>query len=147
MNSDNTLKENDIKNHPYCYINDFVILMDINDFNPKNIKVDTKLYKDVLVFYVGYEKLNGAEPLYINFDKINGYIEGNNRSKYLTVILVEENKGEIKRYIETWNRIKYLTDLKTWENFIINTLEMHNAVIIILSVFYDNKYFPQVFLD
>ena len=89
MNSDNKLKENDIKNHPYCYINDFVILMDINDFNPKNIKADTKLYKDVLVFYVGCETINCAEPLYINFDKINGYIEDNSRSKYLTVIRVE----------------------------------------------------------
>ena len=83
MNSDNKIKEINIKNHKNCYFDDIV---NINNFNPKNIKVDTKLYKDILVFYVGYETLDGVKPLYINFDKINGSIEDNNGSKYATVI-------------------------------------------------------------
>ena len=38
------------------------------------------------------------EPLYLNFNTINGYIEDNNEIKYLTSITDAENKGAIKRY-------------------------------------------------
>ena len=35
--------------------------------------------------------------MHIIFKKINGYIEDNNGSKYLTLIFVDENKGAIKK--------------------------------------------------
>ena len=34
---------------------------------------------------------------YISFDKINGYIEDNNGSKYLTLVPIDENKGESEK--------------------------------------------------
>ena len=45
-------------------------------------------------------------------DIINGHTEDNNWCKYLTLISVDENKGEIKKYKETLNKIKYFIELK-----------------------------------
>ena len=53
--SNNTLLEIDIKN---CTCYSFNDIINIHDFNPKNIKVDTKLYKNILIFYIGCETLD-----------------------------------------------------------------------------------------
>ena len=80
----NELKEISIKNRTnYYYIDDIII---INDFNLTNIKIDTKSYKDILIFYIVYETIDGVTTLYINFNEINGYIEDDNGSKYLILI-------------------------------------------------------------
>ena len=80
----NELKEISIKNCTnYYYFDDIII---INDFNLTNIKIDTKSYKDILIFYIVYETIDGVTTLYINFNEINGYIEDDNGSKYLTLI-------------------------------------------------------------
>ena len=52
--------------------------------------------------------------MYINND--------DNKSKYLTLIPVDENKVEIKKYKETWNKIKYLihSRIMNWKNVMIN---------------------------
>ena len=50
--------------------------------------------------------------MHIDFNKLNGYIEDNDGSKYLTLILVDGTKGEVKKYKETWNKIRYLTQLE-----------------------------------
>ena len=104
--------------------------------------------------------------MYFNFDKIiNGYIEDNNGSKYLTLILIDENEAESKTHKETRNKIKHFIELEnngssisndkyikirfnSGDNFPLKQeLEMHNAVIIIMSAFYDNNNcYPQVFL-
>ena len=73
----------------------------VNDFNPKNIKGDEKSNKDILIYFTGYETLDGVWSWHITFDKINGYIENKNRSKYLTLVLIRESPGEIKKYKET----------------------------------------------
>ena len=44
--------------------------------------------------------------LYINLNKIHGYIERNNGTKYLTLIPIDENKGEIEKHKEASNKIK-----------------------------------------
>ena len=80
--------------------------------NPKIIKVDKKSCKDVLIYYIGYEALDGVNTLHINFNKINAYIEDNNWSKHLTLIAVDENNGEVKKCKKTWNKIKYLIELQ-----------------------------------
>lgn len=43
---------------------------------------------------------------------MNGYIENNSGSEYLTLILADEIKGETKKYKKIWNKIHYLTELK-----------------------------------
>ena len=37
-------------------------MISINDFNPKNIKVDERSFKDHLFYYNGYEKSAGIKP-------------------------------------------------------------------------------------
>ena len=72
-------------------------MININDFNPKNIKVDKK---DILIYYIGYETSDRVKPFYFIIYKINGYIEDNNGMKYLTLVPVEASKGGIKKYKE-----------------------------------------------
>ena len=42
------------------------------------------------------------------FDKLDGYIEENNRNKYLTLIFNVKNIDALKRYTELWDKIKDL---------------------------------------
>ena len=39
-------------------------------------------------------------------NKINGYFEEINGSKYLTLVLSNESKDKIKNYEEMWNKIR-----------------------------------------
>ena len=39
------------------------------------IKIDEKLYKKILICYIGCVTINSAKILYLIIDKINGYIE------------------------------------------------------------------------
>ena len=34
-------------------------MINVNDRNPKNIKLDTKSYTDTLIYYIGYQILQG----------------------------------------------------------------------------------------
>ena len=79
----NELKEISIKNRTNYYFDDITI---INDFNLKNIKLDTKSYNDILIFYIVYETIDGVKTFYINFNEISGYIEDDNGSEFLTLI-------------------------------------------------------------
>lgn len=58
------------------------------------------LFANILIFYIGYIASNSVKPLYIIFNKINGYFEENNGSnyenKYLTLTFIDENKETLK---------------------------------------------------
>ena len=41
---------------------------------------------------LSYAKINSVDPLYIVIDKLNGYIEENNKNKYLTLVPTDESK-------------------------------------------------------
>ena len=41
----------DIKNRTYYFLNDII---NIENFDPRNIKIDEKSYKDILIYYIGY---------------------------------------------------------------------------------------------
>ena len=56
-------------------------MINIIDFNPKNIKTDKKSYTDVLIYHNGYETSDDVKLLYVDFKKLNGYTEDNNGSK------------------------------------------------------------------
>ena len=47
----NNVKDIDIKNRTYYFFNDIV---NIQNFNPSNIKIDEKTYKNILIYYIGY---------------------------------------------------------------------------------------------
>ena len=70
------------------------------------MKIDKTSNKNVLIYYIGYVtmkdlkyvKLNSVNPLYLILRKVNGYFEGININKYLT--LVPTNKEKIKNVKE-----------------------------------------------
>lgn len=74
------IREMDIKNYIY-YLFDVVINIKSLDLN--NIKIDEKLYQDILIYYNGYVTSNSVKTLYIIINKANEYIEENNGNNYL----------------------------------------------------------------
>ena len=47
-------------------------MININNSNNKKVKVDTKSYKQILIYYIGYETLDGVKPFYmIKYNKLN----------------------------------------------------------------------------
>ena len=90
-----------IKNRTYYFFNDII---DIENFNPINIKTDEKSYKNILIYYIGYViikeyvKINSVNPLYLMFNKMNGYFEESYGNKYLALVPTNESKDKIKKY-------------------------------------------------
>ena len=101
----NKIKNIDIKNRTYYFFNDII---NIKNFDPNNIKIDEKSYKDILIYYIGcvmikgskYVKINSVNPLYLIIKKVNGYFEEINVNKYLTLVSTNEGKKKIKKYEE-----------------------------------------------
>ena len=60
--------------------------------NPKT-KVDKNSHKDISLTTLVWN--DGVKSLHIHFNKLNGYIEDNDESEYVTIILVDGNKREI----------------------------------------------------
>ena len=55
-----------------------------------------------------YVKVNSVNPLYLIFNKVNGYFEEINGNKYLTLVPTNESKEKIKKYEELWIKIRDL---------------------------------------
>ena len=72
-----------IKNCTYYYDDD---INNINNFKPRNKKIDKKLFEDIFIYYIG------VKPLYLSFAKINGYVKDHDENKYLIVIPTGEKK-------------------------------------------------------
>ena len=55
--------------------------INIKDFDPNNIKIDETLYTNILNYYLGYVTIKKdleiyrVNPLYLIFNKMNGYFE------------------------------------------------------------------------
>ena len=47
----NNVKEINTENHTHNFL-DYII--NIKDFDPNNIKIDEKSYKNILIYYIGY---------------------------------------------------------------------------------------------
>ena len=92
----NKIKYIDIKNYTYYFFDDII---NIKNFDLNNIKIDEKSYKTVLIYYIGYVMIkdskyikNSVNPLYFIFNKVNGYFEKINGSKYLALFYPNESK-------------------------------------------------------
>ena len=59
----NKVKEIDIKVQTYYFFDDII---NIKDFDPNNIKIDEKLYKNILMCYSGYMKIKDSKYVKIN---------------------------------------------------------------------------------
>ena len=110
-----------------------------------------------------YVKINSVNPLHIVFNKVNGYFEEINGSKYLTLVPTNKNKEKIKKYEELWIKIRDLirsitrnSDEKYMkikfssddELSVNKTIEIPTMTVVVTAIFLENnKYYQQVFLD
>ena len=165
----NKVKDINIKNRTYYFVNDII---NIEYFNPNNIKIEKKSYKDILIYYIGYVTIKeyvqiySVNPLYLIFIYVNGYFEEINGNKYLTLVPTNECKAKIKKYEELWIKIRYWIKsiTKNSDDYDAkyikikfnsdNKLPLNKRVeILTISIpvrpifLENNKYYPQVFLD
>ena len=81
------------------------------------MKSHTKIYdiyfieyvtiKDLRIFSVNRKKtvkIYSVNPLYLIINKINGYIDEINGSKYLTLVSTNESKEILKKYEKLWTK-------------------------------------------
>ena len=71
MESNNKLKDNDIKNRTCYYFDDGTRF---EDFDLDDILIYEKSHKNILVYNISYKTLIGTKALHIRFNKTNGFI-------------------------------------------------------------------------
>ena len=103
MESNNKLKEIDIKNHTCYYFNDKI---KIEDFDFDNFLIDENLYQNTLVYNILYKTFIGAKPLCIRFNKVNQFIRIYDGTRYLVLFGCE-------KYNFIYNWIRYLIGVKS----------------------------------
>ena len=89
----NKVKDIDVKNRTHYFFNDII---NMKNFDPNNIKIDEKSYKNILFYYIGYVtiqdskyvKINSVHPLYFIFNKVNGYFEETIKYKKLSLLYI-----------------------------------------------------------
>ena len=95
------VKQINIKNRTYYFYN----MINLKDFDSNLLKPDKKHYKGINIYYIGYitiKKIDdcgsiyNANPLYLQVNHANGYIEEKNGNKYLIFDSTDENKELIK---------------------------------------------------
>ena len=109
----NIVKDTNIKNHTYYFFDDII---NIKNFDPNNIKIEGKSYKNILIYCIAYVmikdskyvKINSVNPLYLIFNKMNGYFAEINENKYLISVPTNESKEKLKKYEELWIKIRDL---------------------------------------
>ena len=70
MDSDDELKQIDVRNSMCYHFDDIIKIEDVDI----DILIDEKSYKNILVYSVSYKSLIDSKPLRIRLDKINGFI-------------------------------------------------------------------------
>ena len=88
------IKGINIKNRTYYFFNDMV---NIKDFDSNLLKTDIKSYKNIDIYYIGYNTMKDLDyvniycvnPWYFITDKIDGFIEENDGNEYLTLVCKE----------------------------------------------------------
>ena len=83
------IKDINIKNRTYYFYDDMI---NIKDFDPNLLKLDTKSFKNVSIYYIGYITkkridTNSVNPLYLLVHVIDCSTEGKEGSKYLNTTL------------------------------------------------------------
>ena len=100
------VKQLNIKNRTYYFNND---LINVLDFEPNNLKLDKKTWKDIDIYYIGYIDKNkpkdwqvrSVNPLYLMINKVFCIVEeGENGVKYLKI-----EKNNCDRVINKWNLV------------------------------------------
>ena len=110
MESNDELKQIDIKNRTCYYFDDII---KIEDFNLDNILIDEKSYEKILVYNITHKNLIDSKPLRIIFDKIDGFIRVHVGTRYLVLLGSE-------KYDSICDRIRYLIRVKSGITYIIS---------------------------
>ena len=103
------IKSINIKIHTYYFFDDII---NTKNFDPSNIKINEKSYKNILIYYIGYVtikkdlKIYSTNPLHLIFNKVNRFFEEINGNKYLTLVPTKESKE--KKYGELWSKTRDL---------------------------------------
>ena len=92
----NKVKNINIKNRTYYFFNDII---NVENFDLNNIKIDEKSYKNILIYHIGYVTIDKrfkirVYSLYLIFRYLNEFFEEINGNKYLTLVIT--NKSEEK---------------------------------------------------
>ena len=165
----NKIKDIRIKSRTYYFFDD---ITNIKNFDPNDINIDEKSCKDIHIYFIGYVtikdskflKINSVNPLYLIFNKANGYFEKIKESKYLMLVPSNESKEKIKKYEELWSKVRNLIrsitkkldgydekymkiKFNSGDELPLNkTIEIPTMTIVVRAVFHENnKYYPQVF--
>ena len=163
------IRQMNIKNRTYYFYND---LIDIKDFDAKNLKLDPKTSMSLDIYYIGYVDMkpqwhvNSVNPLYLMINTIDGVLEEKNGVTYLSISDTNKNKEILKKCNEVWDGIKHCikkTDNsegeydKDYMKIKFNTdddiplnkqLNIMIITVVIRNIFEkDEKYYPQCFLD
>ena len=163
-------KEINIKNRIYYFYNDIIDLDEFHESKSK-IKVDTKDFNDIDIYYLGYEYkkeitecnvIKSVNPLYLRIVDIKGQFEkGKDDAWYL---VISDKDDVYKKLVDIFESIKNEITEKTWDalecdkdymkfesNNIFPTdkdVNIHLATIVIRAIFAkDGKYYPQLCLD
>ena len=167
----NKVKDINIKKRTCNFFNDIISK---ENFDPNNVKIDEKSYKNILIHYIwyvtikGYVKTSSVNSLYLTFRYGNVYFKEINGNKYLSLVPTNESKEKIKKYEELWSKIKDLVRSITknsdcyeekymkikfhsdYELSLNKTIEIPSMIIVVKAVLNkneNNKYYPQTFSD
>ena len=96
----NIVQDINIENHRQYFFNDIISIKDIDQ---NNIKIDEKLNKNILIYYIAYVTIKDSKQVQINrinslhllFSEMNEQFEEINENKYLT--LAPTNKSTKKK--------------------------------------------------
>ena len=141
-----------------CYYFDGIIK--IEDFNLGNTLTDETSYENFLVYNVSYKTLLDAKPLWIIFDKIDGFIRVYDGTRFVVLFGSE-------KYDFICNRIRYLKGVKSVITYVDShnysrikldsydslpqekTMTFYKVIILIKAVFNKNKnnYYYDIFLE
>ena len=104
------VKELNIKNRTYYFDG----IIDIKDFQSNVLKIDTKPYKDIGIYYIGYitikkigdcENIHSVNPLYLIIYSATGYFKEKNGEKYL---VIDPTEKVMKFFMELYQKLKLL---------------------------------------
>ena len=168
-----TTKRLNIKNRTYYFRDD---LINLKNINPRLLNLLKKSLMDISIYYIEYittksisdsENITSVNPLYLIINDADGYIEENDKNKYLSFASTDNNKEVLKKYIKLWDEVKYhiqtINDDEFGEygkdymkikfysddNLPLNKILKFSVLAIIIRHVSkkDDKYCPQIFLD
>ena len=165
------VKKITIKNQTYYFYNDII---NLDEFDGSKIKVDKKNLMTLIFIILAMNirkkitecnEINSVNPLYLNTKDTKGqFVKGKSDNVWYLIIFgdadvlrkfaniwksirakIEENTGGIVQYDKDYMKIKFESN----DNLPIdNTVNIHQSIIIIRSVFAQNSiFYPQLFLD